>query len=181
MVVFRKNSAAFLLLTLVSWNVFAVGPHTDHDVPVLWPEDQERLVNYASMFEGSPYSFGARRPSSEDCSSFIQKVFSLIGVELPRSSREQATDPRFAEVPREDLRSGDLVFFRNTYRRGVSHVAFMIDPKTMIHASPRSKRVARDEFGPGHPLWKKIHSVRRWKQTMEGDDVKPRFSWEDKI
>lgn len=181
MVVFRKNSAAFILLTLVSLNVFAVGPHTDHDAPVLWPEDHERLVNYANMFEGSPYSFGARRPSSEDCSSFIQKVFSLVGVELPRSSREQATDPRFVEVPREELRPGDLVFFRNTYRRGVSHVAFMIDPHTMLHASPRDKQVAKATLSPRHPLWKKIHSVRRWKQTVDGEEVKPRFSWEDQI
>ncbi len=181
MVVSKRNSAVFLLLLLVSVGARAVGPHTDHAVPVLWPEDQERLVNYANMFEGSPYSFGARRPSSEDCSSFIQKIFSSVGVELPRSSREQALDPRFVEVPREELRQGDLVFFRNTYRRGISHVAFMVDPQTMIHASPRDKQVAKASLTPRHPLWKKIHSVRRWKQSMEGEELKPRFSWEDQI
>jgi cell wall-associated NlpC family hydrolase len=181
MVVCRKNSLLLLLLSLLSFEASAVGPHTDHDVPVLMPEDQERLVNYANMFEGSPYSFGARRPSSEDCSSFIQKIFSSVGVELPRSSREQATDPRFVDVSRDELRPGDLVFFRNTYRRGISHVAFMVDPQTMIHASPRDKQVAKASLTPRHPLWKKIHSVRRWKHTKEGDGPKPRFSWEDQI
>lgn len=177
----KRNSILVFLILLVSVGARAVGPHSDHDVPVLWPEDHERLVNYANMFEGSPYSFGARRPSSEDCSSFIQKVFSLVGVELPRSSREQAQDPRFFEVSRDQLRPGDLVFFRNTYRRGISHVAFMVDPQTMIHASPRDKQVAKASLTPRHPLWKKIHSVRRWKQTMEGHELKPRFSWEDQI
>ena len=177
MVAFRKNSWALIVMLAL----FASQAQAEHEAPWLWPEDHERMVNYASMFEGSPYSYGARKPSSEDCSSLVRKVFSLIGIELPRSSREQANDERFVEVSKETMRAGDLVFFRNTYRRGISHVAFMVDPKTMIHASPRSRQVARDSLTPSHPLWKKIHSVKRYRQTMEGEYLKPRFTWDDKI
>lgn len=149
--------------------------------PWLWPEDYQQMLRYAGLFDDSTYSFGARRPNSEDCSSLIQKVFSMVGIDLPRSSREQASDPRFMEVPLETIRAGDLVFFRNTYRRGVSHVAFMLDEQTMIHSSPRSKKVDRSLLTQRHPLWRKIHSVRRWRQTVERDYVTPRFTWDDKV
>ena len=147
----------------------------------LWPEDYQQMLNYAGMFDDASYSFGARRPNSEDCSSLIQKLFSLVGIEMPRSSREQAQDGRFEEIPLEQMRAGDLVFFRNTWRRGISHVAFMLDEQTMIHSSPRSRSVARSQLTSRHPLWRKIHSVRRWKQSVNPHYIRPRFSWDDKV
>ncbi|MBY0515298.1 MAG: C40 family peptidase [Bacteriovoracaceae bacterium] len=165
-----------MLSVLISLSCFAT-----ESKPWLWPEDQERMNDYASMFEGSPYSYGARKPSSEDCSSFIQKIFTVVGIELPRSSREQAQDDRFIEVKKSEIKAGDLVFFRNTYRKGISHVAYMIDPTTMIHASRSGKSVARDQLDSRHPLWKKIHSVKRWRNIMDSEEAKPKFSWDDKI
>lgn len=147
----------------------------------LWPEDYQQMFRYAGLFDDAQYSFGARRPNSEDCSSLMQKLFSLVGIELPRSSREQAMDERFVEVPLEELRAGDLVFFRNTWRRGISHVAFMVDHQTMIHSSPRSKKVITSTLSQRHPLWRKIHSVRRWKHSVDPTYVQPRFSWDDKV
>lgn len=174
----KKNKLlSHFFLLLLSVPVFAA----DEAPLILWPEDREKMLNYASMFEGAPYSFGARKPSSEDCSSFVRKVFSSMGIELPRSSRDQASDQRFVEVSKEEMRPGDLVFFRNTYRRGVSHVGLIVDSGQMIHASPRGKQVARDNFGPRHALWRKIHSVKRWRHSVESEDIRPRFSWDDKI
>jgi len=175
---FKRNKLSLIFLLLLG----SAPVWSAEDSPlILWPEDREKLVDYASMFEGAPYSFGARKPSSEDCSSFVRKVFSSMGIELPRSSREQATDQRFVEVSPEEMRPGDLVFFRNTYRSGVSHVGLIVDGGQMLHASPRGKQVARDDFGPRHALWRKIHSVKRWRHTVDSEDIRPRFSWDDKI
>lgn len=175
MVKFRKSSFIVFLLCISAF------VHARDELVWMWPEDQERMLNYATMFEGAPYAFGARKPSSEDCSSFIQKIFTLIGVELPRSSRDQALDPRFVEVPLDERRTGDLIFFKNTYRRGISHVAYSMDSETIIHASPKSKKITRDSLTPRHPLWKRIHSVRRWKHIMEESHLRPQFAWDDKI
>ena len=175
MVKFRKNSFV-LLLTLIGQLA-----HAQDELVWMWPEDQARMLNYATMFEGAPYAYGASKPSSEDCSSFIQKIFTLVGIELPRSSREQAHDPRFIDVPIDERQTGDLVFFKNTYRRGISHVAYMIDNITILHASPKSKKIARDNLTPRHPLWKRIHSVRRWRHIMDESHMRPQFSWDDKI
>jgi cell wall-associated NlpC family hydrolase len=168
--VFRKSS---LLALLICSRALAA--------PLLWPEDRQRMSSYAQQFENSPYSFGARRPSSEDCSSLVQKIFSLVGVNLPRSSSEQARDARFQDVKTGELQSGDLVFFKNTWRRGVSHVAFMLSRETMLHSSPSSKTVRRSSLTPRHPLWKKIHSVRRWKYLINGSYIQPLYSWDEKI
>lgn len=172
----RRNSLLLALLLSLPGALFA-----STQALWLWPEDNQRMVDYAVLFEGAPYSFGARRPSSEDCSSLVQKIFSLVGIELPRSSREQVRDPRFVEVPLAEMRPGDLIFFRNTYRRGVSHVGFMMNADTMLHASPRDRQVARSSFSPAHPLWRKVHSVRRWRHVMEGDHLRPQYTWDDKL
>jgi cell wall-associated NlpC family hydrolase len=171
--VFRRTKSILALALLLSSASVAIAEP-------LWPADVDRLREYASLFENSPYHFGARRPASEDCSSFIQKVFASAGIELPRSSSEQAKDPRFVDVPLEMLRAGDLVFFRNTWRRGVSHVAFMLDGETMIHSSPSHGKVLRSTLTPRHPLWRKIHSVRRLAPSVYDDTLRPRFSWEEK-
>lgn len=174
--------AAFKRSSFILWLCLVCAPALARDELVwLWPEDHERLLDYATMFEGAPYSFGARKPSSEDCSSYIQKIFTLVGVELPRSSSEQARDPRFKDVAVSELKAGDLVFFRNTWRRGISHVAYMLDPQTIIHASPKSRKVARDQLTPQHPLWKRIHSVRRWRHTLDETYFRPQYAWDDKI
>lgn len=168
---FRRISAVALLI--ITTQALAA--------PLLWPEDRRRMSSYAQQFEDAPYHFGARRPASEDCSSLVQKIFFMVGVELPRSSAEQSRDDRFDEVTDESLQSGDLVFFKNTWRKGVSHVAFMLNGDTMIHSSPRSKKVRRSYLTPRHPLWKKIHSVRRWKHSLNGSYINPLYSWDDKI
>ena len=171
----KKTSLALLLLAFLSLPVRA------HESIWLWPEDYQQMYQYAGLFDDASYSFGARKPNSEDCSSLIQKLFSMVGIELPRSSREQALDSRFEEVPLKDIQAGDLVFFRNTWRRGISHVAFMVDDKTMVHSSPSSRKVGTSLLTSNHPLWRKIHSVRRWKQSVSPSYLRPRFSWDDKV
>lgn len=139
--------------------------------------DPSRVTEVAEAFEGVPYQFGARRPNTEDCSSVIQKVFGALGVQLPRASYEQASDPRFIEVSTEDLRAGDLVFFANTWRKGISHVGLMLDSTTMLHGSPRHHSVYRTQFDEHHPLWRKIQMVRRLRPEAEVNPT-PHFSWD---
>ncbi len=68
------------------------------------------VVNEASQFEGTPYVWGGTSPQGFDCSGFTQYVFGQLGVQLPRTSEEQAT----VGTPVDslaDAQAGDLVFF----------------------------------------------------------------------
>jgi cell wall-associated NlpC family hydrolase len=64
----------------------------------------------AEAFVGVPYLWGGESPAGFDCSGLVQYVYRELGVELPRTSQEQAT-AGVAVPSLADARPGDLVFF----------------------------------------------------------------------
>jgi cell wall-associated NlpC family hydrolase len=94
-------------------------------------------------FLGTPYLFGGEGPSGIDCSSFVQQVFGKHDIALPRTAREQIKVGR--DVPPEDLRKGDLVFF-STYASYPSHVGIYLGDGKMIHASSHKGQVVVSEL-----------------------------------
>jgi cell wall-associated NlpC family hydrolase len=89
---------------------------------------------------GIRYKWGGTTPKSGlDCSGLVQFVFQEVtGVTLPRSARELS---RIGEnVPRNELRPGDLVFF-NTRRFAYSHVGIYLGDNRFIHAPRRGREV----------------------------------------
>jgi hypothetical protein len=93
--------------------------------------ESSQLLEYAFAELGKPYVWGADGPDSFDCSGYTQKMFSKIGIELPRTAAEQATEGLI--VSKSNLKPGDLVFF-TTYTSGASHVGIYIGDGKMIHA-----------------------------------------------
>ncbi|TJY38970.1 NlpC/P60 family protein [Cohnella pontilimi] len=91
-----------------------------------------KLDNTISKLIGIDYDYGGTTTSGFDCSGFTGYVFKKLGVELPRSSREQFAVGK--KVARDDLRPGDLVFF-NTNGSGVSHVGIYVGQNKFAHAS----------------------------------------------
>ncbi|NIJ13313.1 cell wall-associated NlpC family hydrolase [Saccharomonospora amisosensis] len=72
----------------------------------------QRIVDVAASQEGKPYSYGASGPGSFDCSGLVQWVHRQVGIDLPRTSRQQrAAVPHIAKA---DMAPGDLVFFHNS-------------------------------------------------------------------
>lgn len=117
----------------------------DADTPVdLAKNLEERSTTFSTLqksaygFLGARYRFGGNSRSALDCSSFTQQVFREQKVSLPRTAREQFRVGN--EVPRGDLRRGDLVFFR-TYAPFASHVGIYLGNRKMIHASSAEHRV----------------------------------------
>ncbi|MFY9631545.1 MAG: C40 family peptidase [Candidatus Cybelea sp.] len=88
------------------------------------------LTTSALRFLGVPYVFGGTSTSGFDCSGFVQHVFGLMGISLPRTADAQY------DVGRPTVggpRAGDLVFF-DTYG-GVSHVGIYLGRGKFVHAS----------------------------------------------
>lgn len=99
---------------------------------------KEKLTLFAKKLLNIPYRFGGNSLLGIDCSAFVQKVYSLVGVDLPRSAREQFSEGN--PVDKGELSIGDLVFFR-TYASFPSHVGIYLGNNLFIHASSRSKKV----------------------------------------
>lgn len=104
---------------------------------------QERLILFAKKLLDIPYRFGGNSMLGIDCSAYVQKVYNVIGVNLPRSAREQFTEGN--PVDKEELSIGDLVFFK-TYASFPSHVGIYLGNSLFIHASSRSKKVTIDSL-----------------------------------
>ena len=100
----------------------------------------QSIARTAIRYEGSPYSYGGTSlQNGIDCSAFVQAIYSQFGVNLPRVARQQFTVGE--SVERENLRPGDLVFFKNTYKSGISHVGMFIGSDKFIHAAGIKKGI----------------------------------------
>jgi cell wall-associated NlpC family hydrolase len=85
---------------------------------------------------GTPYLYGGTRDDGLDCSAFTARVYERSTARtLARSAEEQFYEGE--AVPQEELRFGDLVFFRTDGRRA-SHVGIYIEDDLFAHASTTS-------------------------------------------
>lgn len=100
-------------------------------------EQIKRLINYALDFLGTTYKYGGDNVNAMDCSAFVKRVFNEVNINLPRTSREQFT--LGIDVPLEELREGDLLFFAK--RKRINHVAIYIGDDMFIHAARKGKGV----------------------------------------
>ncbi|MCX8033977.1 MAG: LysM peptidoglycan-binding domain-containing protein [Thermodesulfovibrio sp.] len=117
----------------------------------------ERILLFAKKMLHLPYRFGGNSFNGLDCSFFVKKVYSMVGINLPRSAREQFTIG--IPISKDELQPGDLVFFR-TYARFPSHVGIYLGDNLFIHASTRSKKVTIDSLEAPYYIQRYIGAKR---------------------
>jgi cell wall-associated NlpC family hydrolase len=105
----------------------------------------EYVARKALTFRGVPYRFGGRSRNGVDCSGLIQTVWQQYGLYLPRTSVAQFKSG--IDVPKKDVKQGDLVFFQNTYKRGISHVGIYVGEGKFVHAANKRKGVIMSSLG----------------------------------
>lgn len=118
-------------------------------VPVAEPGDEDtidKLVRAARGFTGVRYSYGSANRGATDCSGFTLQSFKAIGINLPRTARQQIYCGN--KVSRDNLEKGDLIFF-NT-RGFVSHVGIYLGGGRFIHASSGGGKVQENNLGDGY-------------------------------
>lgn len=98
------------------------------------------FLNAARGLTGVKYQLGGASPKSGfDCSGYVQYVFSLFRIPVPRTVGEQY---RAGRTVKGLIKPGDLLFFRtNGPGGGVTHVALALGPEEFIHAPAESGAV----------------------------------------
>ena len=103
------------------------------------------VVQAAYAFRGTRYVMGGTSRSGFDCSGFVRYILGATGgVDLPRTATEQYYHG--SRIPADQLQPGDLVFFKNTYKRGISHVGIYAGQGKFIHAANAHKGVRMDNL-----------------------------------
>lgn len=105
-------------------------------------EEQElagqELLRHARSAIGTPYVRGGSAPGGFDCSGFVSWAFKNVGVQLPRTAREQSVvGEKINNI--EDMRAGDIVAFRHP-RRGY-HTGIYVGDGKFIHSPRKRTRV----------------------------------------
>lgn len=96
------------------------------------------LMIEAEKYIGYPYVYGAASPDvGFDCSGFVCWVFNQSGVYKTKRLGANGLYSICTDVPREEARPGDLVFFEKTMGakvKGITHVGIYVGNNMMIHA-----------------------------------------------
>lgn len=107
----------------------------------------DSVLRVAYSHLGDKYKRGNSGPNYFDCSGFTHFVYKVFGIDLSRSSKAQFRQGN--PVERNDLKSGDLVFFSSPRSgKNVGHVGIVVDVDhkkdtfSFIHASYSGVRVS---------------------------------------
>jgi peptidoglycan endopeptidase LytE len=134
------------LTVLFLFLLFSLESHADNLANVLKKLPEKKIsrnssvVKVAKKYLGTRYKLGASTRTTRvfDCSSFVKHVIKRTKHKnLPRTAASQYKKVKKVKHPRV----GDLVFFKNTYKRGVSHVGIYIGNNKFIHASSGARKV----------------------------------------
>lgn len=123
----------------------------------------DSLYQQYREWKGTRYALGGMSKRGIDCSGLVYITYrDHLGIELPRTTRYQAQVGN--AVKRQQLRPGDLVFFKTG--RKLRHVGIYIDNDRFFHAST-SRGVTISEMS--NRYWKnRYRHARRLELSMEG-------------
>jgi cell wall-associated NlpC family hydrolase len=92
------------------------------------------LSKHFREWESVRYKFGGLSKQGIDCSGFVYLTFlNQFGVKLPRNTALQS---KIGEtVAQDQLKTGDLVFFKTGFSRHRRHVGIYLENGRFMHAS----------------------------------------------
>jgi cell wall-associated NlpC family hydrolase len=112
-----------------------------------------KVLATAQRYVGTRYRYGGESPSTGfDCSGFVQYVYGRNGVELPRTSRQQASAGRSLPDGVSKLEPGDLMLFSSKGAR-VDHVAIYVGDNRILHSSAGAGGVVYDDLTTSRGKW----------------------------
>jgi cell wall-associated NlpC family hydrolase len=122
-------------------------------VPRATSASAARVLATASRYLGTPYRYGGATPATGfDCSGFVQYVFGRNGVDLPRTSRQQAAAGYALAARVDSLKPGDLMLFSSKGLR-IDHVAVYVGNNRMLHSSAGAGKVVYDDLTTPRGKW----------------------------
>jgi hypothetical protein len=100
----------------------------------------QEIASFAQQYVGYPYAYAGEGPYAFDCSGFTKFVVqNTLGIDITHDMFTQIGMGQ--SVGMNELQPGDLVFFANTFRPGLSHAGIYIGGGQFVHAENESTGV----------------------------------------
>ncbi len=122
-------------------------------VPYGYLSRGQYIASTALTFCGYRYVWGGTTPyPGFDCSGLVQYICHKWGLRVPRLAGAQSRVG--SAITADNLMPGDLVFFKNTYKHGLSHVGIYIGNGRFVNAAGRKIGVIVSDLN--------IHDKHHW-------------------
>lgn len=117
-----------------------------------------KLYKFIKEWEGTNYVYGGETKFGIDCSALMQHLFKKVySYNLPRTAAEMGFDKNIEQFKsRKHLREGDLVFFRITDEKIISHVGIYLKNNKFFNANLSGGASISDLDSP---YWNKFYVV----------------------
>lgn len=104
-------------------------------------QDYTKVIEIAQSLIGTPYVFGGNSSDGLDCSGFVQYVYTAVGKNINRLDSESyfMNSSTIVTTPV----AGDIVFFKNTYKAGISHMGIYLGDDQFIHAGTNGVEISK--------------------------------------
>jgi len=148
---FDNNSCLYGDNTDYDIVISSLSKEVDENILNLYNDEKvKKIIRSALKLYTTPYKWGGTNVEKGiDCSFFVKFVFSELGINLPRTSREQFKIG--IPVEKDQLKCGDLVFFKKIKYKKVkgkvkkyeyiNHVGIYLINDEFIHATLGAKKV----------------------------------------
>ena len=151
--------AGYLLTALLGLGLFSCSK------PATITRHHGAMQEVMEIYLGVPYQWGGSTRHGIDCSGLVMRVYQGVGIELPRTTREQIRVGK--RVNSNKLRFGDILFFkgRSDGKKGEAlHTGLFLGEGRFVHAS-KSRGVIIESFKTAYwqNLFIEARRIRRYQ------------------
>ncbi|MBI4646826.1 MAG: C40 family peptidase [Bacteroidia bacterium] len=127
---------------------------------------RKNITDIAMKYLNAPYLWGGRTIFGIDCSGFVQMVYKICGVKMPRDTAQQVNSGKTLNFIAE-AKPGDLAFFDDEEGL-IVHVGIILGKEKIIHASGKVRIDRLDHQGIYNPVIKNYtHKLRVLRTYLE--------------
>jgi len=129
--------------------------------------NRKNIQKLLDSYLGKPYVWAEEGPYAFDCSGLTYNIYGSMGIEIPRTAKEQAKMGK--RVSFKELQYGDLIFFGSTNKRSrrISHVGMYLGNGWFAEASSKKRKVVLTNFAKEPIFMRRVKVCKRYLSLDE--------------